>query len=305
MGATWLGHNRSATLAADEAAVTLEVGGRASVGGAYTTTNFTGNYIFEASCDGGASWTPINFWLLDATPTLQSGVVSILGSSGTSHFYIPLPGGITHVRLRLDAFTSGTLAVEMHAVDTPPGHVFATLMGTDGSTGSSLNLGSVSQYDRVKRAVPTITTTGTAYSENDCIGGKKSLTGLGQPASGDPIQITSIRLLDKQNQKPDLQLLFFRDDPESGTYTDNAAAVVHSVDFDKLSFVQRVVAADWITVHGQTKATVNYSFGDEGPVITPAATTLYMVIIAGATAPDYTATTDDLQVEIHYKLLDN
>ena len=134
------------TLDADEETAVLGVGGRSSVGGSLNTNaaNATLTYIIELSLDNETSWEPATWFQQDATPAPLSGNQAVAAATLTAvGFYINLPGGVTHVRVRLDAYTSGELRVTMHAVDTPPGHVLATLVDSSGNVGSGLSLGTV------------------------------------------------------------------------------------------------------------------------------------------------------------------
>lgn len=143
---------------------------------------------------------------------------------------------------------------------------------------------------------PTITTSSTAYTAGDNIGG---IITLAAPlASGLPVALRSIVLKDDKNQKPALQLLFFRTSPD-GTYTDNAAVVVSTADMGALVHIQSVAAADWVTIQGITKAAVSYTLND-GPVLGPGTTSIFMVIVTVGT-PTYAVNSTDLTAELGFK----
>ena len=146
---SWLGHAKKTDAgqglnAVDEELV-LEVGSRNSCsavvdsGGAACTLT----YAFEISCDGGDNYEPWLAFGVDATPAPVSTVASAAGTIASTAYYIPLPGGATHVRVRLSAYTSGVLNVGLRAIDTVPGHVLATLVDSSGNVGSGLSLGAV------------------------------------------------------------------------------------------------------------------------------------------------------------------
>lgn len=101
--------DRSATgtLGALDAAVTIRMNGRTSVGTFQdmATGSFNGTVVAEMSVNGGVNWTLTSFVDADGIPfpTL------IHGGAGTWTSGILVTGGVTHVRVRVSAYTSGTL----------------------------------------------------------------------------------------------------------------------------------------------------------------------------------------------------
>lgn len=144
---------------------------------------------------------------------------------------------------------------------------------------------------------PTITTTNAAYSAGDVIGGIITLT-LSPSSSIPPVKLRSIVLKDDANQKPALQLLFFRSSPV-GTYTDNGVVAPSTADLGNLVYVHIVGSADWVSIQGVAKAVASYEL-DDGPLLQPATTALFMVIVATGT-PDYTASSTDLTAELGFE----
>ncbi len=344
---SWLGTGVNKSLT-DVGSVEIPIGTRKSLSVNVTGT-WVGTLVVEVSPNGGAdaqvvsggTWVGVRFFDPNALT-----FVSSITANGT--YVIPDIGGMTHARVRCSAFTSGTIVIEEHAVETPSQIHTVTVTGTaatdlgkatdspyaSGETGvlaeavrkdtpgalsgsadgshTALQTNSAGELRTEKWALevdtdaliayedglvlrPTITTTDTAYSAGDVIGG---IIALAAPlASGSPVSLRSIVLKDDKNAKPDLQILFFRSSP-AGTYTDNAAVAPSTADMGALVGIQVVAAADWVTIQGAAKAVVQYQI-DEGPVLGPATTNLYMVIVA-VSAPDYAANSTDLTAELGF-----
>ncbi len=234
--------------------------------------------------------------------TTEQGILLTETVTGTSATDFAKASGAT--------FASGDVGVPAWGVRNDAG----TAMGSDGKyvpasfdSANSLRVVQAALSRTIDAATiyadglvirPTITTSDAVYTAGDVIGG---IIQLDAPiASGVPVALRSIVLKDDKNAKPDLQLLFFRTSP-AGTYTDNAAVVPTTADMGALVHIQRVAAADWLSIQGVTRAIVSFSL-DEGPILGPGTTALFLVIVA-VSAPDYAANATDLTAEIAFARL--
>lgn len=92
--------------------VQVAVAGYRSVGCFVNVTNLNGTLTPEVSPDAGTTW----FNGLFVYPTGRSIInVVYTGAGTTDAFSIPLFGGMTHARVRVSAFTSGSAAVTIKA----------------------------------------------------------------------------------------------------------------------------------------------------------------------------------------------
>jgi hypothetical protein len=135
---------------------------------------------------------------------------------------------------------------------------------------------------------PTITvSTSPAYTANDVVGGKLTLTDALRVSGGTGI-LQSLCIIDKGNQKAALEILIFDSNPSSGTYTDNGAFSWNATDGAKLIRRISVLASDYTTFG--TAAIADLSTG--GKVLKASGSkNLYAVIVTTGT-PTYVATTD-------------
>ncbi len=135
-----------------------------------------------------------------------------------------------------------------------------------------------------------VTTTNTAYSIGDCVGGVLTLTGV--DACNKTAIIQNLIVKDAKNQSGEFNLLIYDKHPVDvggATCTDNAAfAVGNSLPY--LIGVIPVASSDYITADSKNIATIN-NLGRVVKMIEPE--NLYLVLVAVNT-PDYTATTTDL-----------
>lgn len=89
----------------------------------------------------------------------------------------------------------------------------------------------------------SITTSATAYTANDNIGGIQTLSNILRTSGGTAI-LNGISLWALGNQKPNLYIDFFDASPSNGTYTNDAAQIISG---DHAAWLGRleVAAADW------------------------------------------------------------
>lgn len=135
-----------------------------------------------------------------------------------------------------------------------------------------------------------VTVSLTAYANGDSVGGKLILADAARVSGGTAV-LQSIHLLDRANQKPALEILFFDADPTAATITDNAAFVSGADDLKELGRVS-VAAADWTTLNSKARATLR----GIGLVLKPAAgTALYVALVLNGSTPTFVAA-DDVQL---------
>lgn len=141
---------------------------------------------------------------------------------------------------------------------------------------------------------PTHTVDTAAYSAGDTVGGIITIANAFR-ASGKEAILQSIHILDRSNQKPTGNLLFFNASPAAATTTDNAAFVYSTDDLKEVARVP-IVTADYVTIN--SKAVANLSnLGRQ--VYATTGTSLFVVFVTDG-APDFVASTD---LQISYSFL--
>jgi hypothetical protein len=141
---------------------------------------------------------------------------------------------------------------------------------------------------------PTHTVDTAVYAAGDTVGTIITIANAFR-ASGKAAILQSIRILDRSNQKPTGNLLFFNASPSAATTTDNAAFVYST---DDLLGVARVpiVASDYVTIN--SKAVANLS--NLGRLVYATTGTSLFVVFVTDGAPDFVASTD---LSISYSFL--
>jgi len=136
---------------------------------------------------------------------------------------------------------------------------------------------------------PAITVDTAVYAAGDTIGGVISLANAVRVSGGSGV-LLDLQLTDLGNQKPALEIRFFGANPTNGTYTDNAATVLHATDQAHALGRVSVYTTDWLTTGSIATATIrNIGLG----VQAESGTMVYMVITAGGTsAPDFVTAAD-------------
>lgn len=138
---------------------------------------------------------------------------------------------------------------------------------------------------RIVQVIPTVSTS-PAYTAADVVGGKMTIQNVCKN-SGDPCVLDEIKLIDKSNQKPVLEIIFFEADPTATTFTDNAALAINAADMSKVLGRVPVASGDWVTVGGIGIADVK-NIGMMFRAL--AGTTVYAVAVTSST-PTFTSTT--------------
>ena len=142
--------------------------------------------------------------------------------------------------------------------------------------------------DRILTLTPTLDT--NAYSAGDTVGADSDGNGLWMKAldhGGGVGALHSLTLIDRENQKAALDILFFNDEPTGATITDNAAFDWGAGNAEAKCIGRlRVAAADYITYDSKAVATLS-AIGINLEA-TNAKGRVYVVIVAVGT-PTYAA----------------
>lgn len=277
-------------------AVVIELGARTGLsltldqGG----NTYNGVGMVEFSLDGGVTWTGVGTALYHAEASSPgaawvAGLQSSLFAGGAvQHLLVAVPPGATHARvIEYGGSGGGALSVRMTVVNGGQEWFGAQAPLAHGGNSSSLRV-----LPALLNCRGNITTSEAVYSAGDCIGGKVSTAPAIEPEAH--AMVRGITLKDDKNQKPGLQVLFFRSSP-AGTYTDNSPVAPTTADMQQLMGIVSIAAADWVTIQGTTKAVVSKEL--QLPVGTGSDLYLHFVLVA-TTTPDYAAGSSDLSFAI-------
>ena len=133
---------------------------------------------------------------------------------------------------------------------------------------------------------PTVTISTTLYAAGDVVGGKITLTNAMRITNGTGV-LQSLTVVDTDDEKAPLTFIIFGADITSPA--DNAAWTWNSADFSKVLGIVRVASTDYVSVGGESVATIT---GIGLPVVATGSTAhLYAVAVTTGT-PTYGATTD-------------
>jgi hypothetical protein len=236
------------------------------------------------------------------------GSVSVTGNVAITAAALPLPSGAS-TEATLAAINAKVTAVNTGAVVLAAG---AAAIGSVSVTGSVTVTGPLTDTQLRASAVPvslaasttvlgnvggkttsikdtTAVSTSPAYTSGDAVGAKRTLANAVTVAGGTAI-LESIMILDRANQKSDLEILIFDSDPSGATITDNAAFVYSTDDLKVIARIP-VSAADYVTLNSKAVACLK----GLGVVLKAnGGTSLYAAVVAVGT-PTFAATTD-LQV---------
>jgi hypothetical protein len=134
--------------------------------------------------------------------------------------------------------------------------------------------------------VPLAVTAASAYTAGNSIGGLITIAGAVEGAGVGTV-LQSIMVLDRSNQKPQGDIIFFSSNPAVATLADKTAFVFST---DDLKVVARVpiATADYVTINGKAIACLNSL---NRIVSTTTGSTLYAAWITTST-PTFVAATD-------------
>lgn len=158
------------------------------------------------------------------------------GSSISSNKPV-LVGGRAENVASLPTFSVGQAVNDRHDKDT--GAKVVLQGNLDKTIDSVTSFGSPST---IKPAL--VVSTSPAYSANDNIGGKQTLTGV-TSTSGGSAYLDSIDIQVLEAVSASFDIWIFNSDPTAGTYTDNSAMVVGTTDILKVIAVISVTTADY------------------------------------------------------------
>ncbi|MGE0451077.1 MAG: hypothetical protein AB7Q29_16005 [Vicinamibacterales bacterium] len=137
---------------------------------------------------------------------------------------------------------------------------------------------------------PAIAVSLAAYTDGDVIGGAIELPKAMRHAGSSGVLQTLV-MTDAAEQDAGLEVFLFDEEPD-GTYTDAAAFTLDAADLPKLLGTLTVATASWASFGGAARVKVD---GIGLPVkAAKGQTSLWMVLVASGSTPDYAAT-DDLQ----------
>ena len=90
---------------------------------------------------------------------------------------------------------------------------------------------------------PVITT--DAYTAGDALGSKLTVSATSTPIGGSAF-IESVAIFDKGANSTAIDVIFFSEDPDSTTITDNAALDIADVDLNKINSMVSMTATDYV-----------------------------------------------------------
>lgn len=131
-----------------------------------------------------------------------------------------------------------------------------------------------------------------AYTSGDNIGGLLTLSNATRSGGGGPGQggglIQVVRLVDQDNEKREIDIVFFDENPTGTTITNNVALDIADADMAKVIGHVTILATDYVSYADNAIATrtgLGLAFS------LASGTTLYAAMVIRDT-PTYTATTD-------------
>lgn len=139
---------------------------------------------------------------------------------------------------------------------------------------------------------PTIVVDTAVYTAGDVVGGKITLSNAVRVSGGSSL-LYSIHILDRSNQKPTGNILFFNADPSAATTNDNSGFVYSTDDLKQVGRVP-VTTGDYTTINSKASASIT----NIGRMMKAVGTSLYAVFVTDG-APDFVATTD-LQIIFNF-----
>lgn len=104
----------------------------------------------------------------------------------------------------------------------------------------SLALAQATGSARLVTATPTVDT--SAYASGDLVGTKLTWTNALKPITGTGY-VVSVNMIDQSAQAVDFDIVIFREDPTSTTFTDNAAFDIADADTSKVIAVVPLASA--------------------------------------------------------------
>jgi hypothetical protein len=121
----------TASITADEGTVLLAVRGYGAAA-FHLRGTWVATPVFEGSANGGQTWSALEVW-----PATTGASVTSSTTNGLWHRCV---GGLTHVRVRADQFTSGSIETDINAT-TAAGAPCPSSVSGGGGSGTSSNFG--------------------------------------------------------------------------------------------------------------------------------------------------------------------
>lgn len=171
--------------------------------------------------------------------------------------------------------------------------LFAGSTGLIGYNGSTYDvIKSVSQALQVAGTSTSIQSTLTvstspAYTAGDNVGGIVTLTNAMRYSGGTGV-LQNLLVVDHSNQKPNLDILFFKSTP-AATFTDNGAFPTLSQADDALVVCRiSIAASDWVSVGGSGFTAVTF----QPKVVAASGSANLLMALNTSSTPTFVATTD-------------
>jgi hypothetical protein len=180
------------------------------------------------------------------------------------------------------AGAAGTLSAKLRRLTTDTAAVLAACQAA--TPAGEAHLGAVGG-DSLS-ITPILAVTTAVYAAGNSLGGKLTLTNAMRLSGGSGIW-QSCLIIDKDNQKPALDILLFDSDPTSGTYTDKMAIASLSTDAAKLIRRLSVAASDYVTVNNVAIADLSAI----GKVVKASGSANLFAVINNLSTPTFTSTT--------------
>lgn len=140
---------------------------------------------------------------------------------------------------------------------------------------------------------PTVAT--ATYIAGDVIGGILTFASV-NGASGRPIKIQSIALVDKSQQSVPFTILFFKATPSGGTYTDGSPLVFGSGDYANFVGAVRFFETEWVSY--PATPTDDFANKNDLNMIVPISATSLFALIVSDDSTTITLTNGDLIVTV-------
>lgn len=142
---------------------------------AVITGTWQGTMVFDVSCDGGVTWSQVWFTQISNDPVFSGTPIPIysITSTGSANingtFRIFNTTGVTHVRARMSAYTSGTANVVLTVVAAVPNFMFThgsilQSVVADANNSSETNLAVGNSYTFTGTATSTLGVAGLQVS---------------------------------------------------------------------------------------------------------------------------------------------
>lgn len=235
-----------------------------AAGGAITISNtFVATSVLEVSYDNAGHYTP-------AAAELRGSGLTTSSITGGGTFSVDL-NGVTHVRVRSTAYTSGTITVDF-TYSAAPG--LTRVLNTVATTGSQVDV-----------PITQTVTASSAYTTGNALGGLMTIAGAERISTkGSLLQSVTANM--KSAQSTIIDVFIFTSNPTASTCTDKTAFVLATADFNKVKVVAHIT--DWtqgnVASFGQTQNMT-------APFNLPSGTTAYACAVVRGT-PTYAATSD-------------